>query len=273
MPNALALDSFGTLGIATSSSAITASMLTVDTSAGYFTLPTNYNSVSYYNGGIITGGTGTSVTGTSFTYSNENAGNYYITVNGTASTSAISGLQWYVTDPLTNIKDFVKSRSLFKSKSRANPLAIASAQEEKARQLLRELLTEKEWRRYVTNQFIMVKGASGRWYQIFAAAHRLINVYERGQVIEQLCIHTDSQCPPSDHVVNMKVLVETDEDLVWRGSNKRGPLVYIDYGSASQANEQDNLVQYFKKLKECEASRKLTITNTYHIADHYAVAG
>ena len=119
MPNALALDSFGTLGIATSSSAITASMLTVDTSAGYFTLPTNYNSVSYYNGGIITGGTGTSVTGTSFTYSNENAGNYYITVNGTGtSTSAISGLQWkiervwYVTDPLTNIKDFVKSRSL-----------------------------------------------------------------------------------------------------------------------------------------------------------------
>lgn len=98
------------------------------------------------------------------------------------------------------------------------PAANISSQELKARETLREMLSESEYRRYITNGFIMVKGQSGLWYQIFGNGARL-KTYKDGKAFELLCIHTDSACPPSDHVINMKVLVEIDEESVRKGSN------------------------------------------------------
>lgn len=96
--------------------------------------------------------------------------------------------------------------------------AMKSPQEQKAQDSLRDLLSENEWRRYVTNGFIMAKGLSGRHYQVFADRRHTV-VYQSGKKIASLCIHTDGQCPPSDHVINMKMLIEMDETLIWQGSN------------------------------------------------------
>lgn len=90
----------------------------------------------------------------------------------------------------------------------------------KARETLRDMLIESEWRRYVTNGFIMARGNSGKWYQVFAAQNERVRVYENGKYITNLCIHSDGECPPTDHVINIKILVELDEDAVWRGANK-----------------------------------------------------
>jgi hypothetical protein len=79
------------------------------------------------------------------------------------------------------------------------------------------MLSEQDWRRYVTNGFIMVKGSSDYWYQIFA--HSGVNVYKHGKKVHYICIHTDNTCPPSDHVINIKLLVEFDEAAVWKGGN------------------------------------------------------
>jgi hypothetical protein len=83
----------------------------------------------------------------------------------------------------------------------------------KARNTLRDMLSEKEWRRYVTNSFIMVRGSSGRYYQIFQQGK--VQVWESGRLTNSICIHTDERCPPTDHVINLKVLVEVDEDAIW----------------------------------------------------------
>jgi hypothetical protein len=96
--------------------------------------------------------------------------------------------------------------------------AHVSPQELKARGTLRDMISENDWRRYVTNGFIMVKGASGRFYQLFADGRRT-QVFHHGKNIATLCIHTDKSCPPSDHVLNLKILVELDEDAIWSGSN------------------------------------------------------
>jgi hypothetical protein len=90
------------------------------------------------------------------------------------------------------------------------------AEELKARDTLRDVLTEREWRRYITNGFIMVRGSSGKWYQIFAQGYQT-QVYEHGKYLSSICIHTDSVCPPSDHVLNMKVMIEIDEEAIWKG--------------------------------------------------------
>jgi len=89
----------------------------------------------------------------------------------------------------------------------------------KARETLRDMITEAEWRRYVTNAFIMVRGASGNWYQIFGRRYERLRVYRDGKQIQAICIHTDEKCPPTDHVLNMKILIEIDEQAVLQGGN------------------------------------------------------
>lgn len=98
--------------------------------------------------------------------------------------------------------------------------AEVSPAEWKARRLLRDLISERDWRRYVTNGFIIVTGKSGKKYQIFNNTSKRIQVYENNRHIESLCIHTDPACPPSDHVFNMKVLIEIDEALIYARSNQ-----------------------------------------------------
>jgi hypothetical protein len=96
---------------------------------------------------------------------------------------------------------------------------VMDPQEVLARNSLRDMLTEDEWRRYLTNGFIMVKGKSGYWYQLFARGRGGVNVYRKGIKIASICIHTDQRVPPTDHVINLKLLVEFDEHQVWAGGN------------------------------------------------------
>lgn len=127
----------------------------------------------------------------------------------------------------------MKSNLLIQVKSRNYPIAKSiSPAEEIARNSLRDLLSEQEWRRYVTNGFIMVKGQSGRFYQVFNSSNReRIRVYYKNKHTHSICIHSDQSVPPTDHVLNMKLLIELDEQTVWKGGNvstmdyKRTPVV------------------------------------------------
>lgn len=95
-----------------------------------------------------------------------------------------------------------------KNKER-HTLIEAKMEELKARETLREYLSESEYRRYITNGFIMVRGSStGYHYQVFG--DRRLRVYHKYKAIESICIHSQD-CPPSDHVLNMKILIESDE--------------------------------------------------------------
>lgn len=121
----------------------------------------------------------------------------------------------------SSFRSRVKANLLIKVRSRHDPLRQnCTPQEMQARLLLRDLLSEKEWRRYVTNGFIMVEGQSNRWYQIFHDQRR-IAVYESGQKTHTLCIHTAKECPPTDHLINLKAMIEIDERQVWELSNSR----------------------------------------------------
>lgn len=97
--------------------------------------------------------------------------------------------------------------------------AYATPAEIKARETLRDMITEAEWRRYVTSAFIMVRGKSGNIYQIFGNRN-ILHVYREGKKIQTICIHTD-KVPPTDHVLNMKILIELDEEAVLAGGNIR----------------------------------------------------
>lgn len=177
--------------------------------------------VTYTNG---TGGVTVYADSNVTTYTNG------ITVFGSDHSTTTNAITYQYADgnwtignfPKLSLKDLVKEAirsNLHIRTGRAKPLkSNVSPQELKARDTLRDLLTEAEWRRYVTNQFLMVKGRKGYWYQIFASQER-VRVYKDGKFVNQICIHTDKACPPTDHVINLKILVEFDEDSLWRDGN------------------------------------------------------
>jgi len=131
------------------------------------------------------------------------------------------------------IKSLMKSRSLPKhnyGKIRFIPLWCDTAARQKnknitlgelnARKALRDLITEAEWLRYLKRQWINVKGPSSN-YKYAINPYSNVLVFDKGKRINSLCIHTDSSCPPTDHVLNVKLMIENDEDSLWHGSNVR----------------------------------------------------
>lgn len=130
-----------------------------------------------------------------------------------------------------------------------------STAELKARDTLRDMLSEQDWRRYVTNSFVMVRGESGKWYQVFANHNtERIRVYEKGEHIANLCIHSDSSCPPTDHVIAMKIQIELDEESIWKESNtydQRGHSAgNITIGAGNGAGGPQVTVEAVETLRE-----------------------
>lgn len=97
-------------------------------------------------------------------------------------------------------------------KSRAMPIYGASQSEMVAIESLREMITEADFRKYLVHGFILVKGQSGRIYQIFRnRAHTI--VWEKGTVVEEVCVRIRShKIPLTDNVIAFKILIETSEE-------------------------------------------------------------
>jgi len=87
--------------------------------------------------------------------------------------------------------------------------------------LLRRMLSDQEWRRYLKYGFIVVRGPTGLRYQIVRGQSHL-KVYRRGDKIAELCLAVDGNCPPTDHVITKKIMVECDEMGVWTRANIHG---------------------------------------------------
>lgn len=84
--------------------------------------------------------------------------------------------------------------------------------EQIALETLREEITERELRKYLRYGFILVKGASGKTYQIFRNSWHT-KVWLGGKLVEEICVRLDSasKVPPTDNVIAFKRMVETDE--------------------------------------------------------------
>lgn len=89
-----------------------------------------------------------------------------------------------------------------------------------ALQLLKKMLSEDDWKRYLRYGFIIVSSPiTGLDYQIYRGGGHII-VLRRGQRLAELCIHVSgAKCPPTDRVIGKKIMLEATELDVWHKSN------------------------------------------------------
>jgi hypothetical protein len=103
---------------------------------------------------------------------------------------------------------------------RADPVFAETPAETIALETLREMITEEEFRKYMVQGFVLVRGASGKVYQIFRQ-QRHIKVRLNGQLVEELCIGLKKELhtPPTDKVIAFKTMIEVGEDVIRKFSN------------------------------------------------------
>jgi hypothetical protein len=86
----------------------------------------------------------------------------------------------------------------------------------RARELLRDLVGDAEFKRYLVRGFIMVRGKSGVLYKICGGYERVVS-YTKGQdgkyhPFETFCVvFKNGKLPHTDWVVMRKILIDTDE--------------------------------------------------------------
>ena len=157
---------------------------------------------------------------------------YTITYSASYGSVVVGGIT--VADKKAQLRQTMKNNLIIKVGKTMKDIRTLDPKEIKARETLRDMISEKDWRRYITNGFIMVQGQKdfmpidartekarslkGQfWYQIFG--DKRVQVFCNNINIGELCIHSDQVCPPSDHTINMKVLVELDEMALWKEAN------------------------------------------------------
>jgi len=106
-------------------------------------------------------------------------------------------------------------------KTRGHPVNFHSAgPEQTALEMLREMITEKEFFKYLKYGFLIVEGKSGKQYQVFRLnAHT--KVWMRGKLVEEICVRINNKAdvPPTDNVIAFKVMIESNEDEFRRIGN------------------------------------------------------
>jgi hypothetical protein len=123
--------------------------------------------------------------------------------------------KYYTLSPELSIVDKkrfeIKEQLTIIVSSRAQELRNIPENEWVAMQTLREMITETEYRKYIRDGFISVRGQSGKVYQVFRnRAHT--KVFFQGELIEEICVRLKGMAPPTDHVVAFKTMIEFDEE-------------------------------------------------------------
>lgn len=88
--------------------------------------------------------------------------------------------------------------------------------EMKARKLLRDLIGEKQFRRYMVRGFIVCQGSSGVFYRIHGGSGMVYSLTKNSggklELFEKFCVQfKDPNLPFTDSVIMRKLLVENDE--------------------------------------------------------------
>lgn len=92
-----------------------------------------------------------------------------------------------------------------------NPMSIAmDIREERARQTVRRIIGEQAYKKFIRDGFITVVPKSGLTYRIFPG-HGMTEVYDRGIMVDKLCVVLQGNFPPTDSLLMRYLLILNDE--------------------------------------------------------------
>ena len=124
--------------------------------------------------------------------------------------------------------------------------AKVDIREQRARETLRRVIGDDKYQSFLRNGFISVRGRSGLTYQIFPG-HGITSVFERGKMVERLCVVLAKDFPPTDSLIMRYLLILNNENQF------RGLAIKHEVTNSKltvQTQDQRSLVEIFKSLKK-----------------------
>ena len=116
--------------------------------------------------------------------------------------------------------------------------------EMRARETLRRVIGEDKFRDFVRKGSVSVRAKSGLMYQIFPGSN-FTKVYDRGKLIEQLCVVLMGGFPPTDSLIMRYLLLLNNESFFRSKAIKHSVHTPI----VAKESDQRSLVEIFKELK------------------------
>jgi hypothetical protein len=135
--------------------------------------------------------------------------------------STFTANQWchrelYHRTPADRMRDIIRGRkapeAIIRQNDRRRPLPMPrDVRERRARETMRRVLGNTEYRRFLAHGFVSVRGKSGLIYQIFTG-HGITCVFKDGQIIERLCVVLRGDFCPTDSLMMRYLMILNDED-------------------------------------------------------------
>ncbi|MGI5837396.1 MAG: hypothetical protein ACOX87_13040 [Chloroflexota bacterium] len=113
---------------------------------------------------------------------------------------------------------YTSFKTIRESEATARRLAEADL---KAQSLLRQMLTEQEYRQLAEHGCLKVHSpnVADRSYWIFPDRNRPVEVYESGEYVAKLCLQPYQRLPVPDIVLMHKLMIEGNEGSYLREAN------------------------------------------------------
>lgn len=115
--------------------------------------------------------------------------------------------------PSERMREILRSRhapAIIRGKNRTSVVFSSDIREQRARQTLRRIIGEKSFRRFLKDGFLSVTPKSGLVYRIYPG-HGITEVYDRGIMVERLCVVLKGNFPPTDSLLMRYLLILNDE--------------------------------------------------------------
>jgi len=182
--------------------------------------------------------------------------------SGSGTTTATTGLsghwiidknEWITTGPIAvpspgdRLREVIRARQAPAFLQHRRPLrAPLSPAEERARETLRQLVGDANYRSLLRNGFITVRAKSGKVYQIHPG-HDMTCVFQGGKMIERLCVILSGNFPPSDAVIVRYLMILNDEDTF---RSKAIQHTTFNHRTSPTALDNRPLLEIFQELKQ-----------------------
>lgn len=148
--------------------------------------------------------------------------------------------------PKERLREILDSRMAPGILSSCKPLGVAKdVREMRARETLLRVLGMDKFRDFVRRGHVTVCAKSGLVYQIFPG-HEITKVYDRGKMVERLCVVLNGDFPPTDSLIMRYLMILNNEQQFRSYAIKHGlpqPIV------AAQRDER-SLAEIYRELKK-----------------------
>lgn len=170
----------------------------------------------------------------------------------------------------TTLRKMLRQRLFPAVQTNAKPVGHThDLREQRARETLRRVIGDDKYNRFLRQGHVNVRGRSGLVYRI-CPGHGWTEVYDKGRMVERLCVVLQGDFPPTDSVIIRYLLILNNEGEFRKKANIHR--ASVREAVVSMAGAHESLVDIARKVRNGEIVRHSGTVCNGAVARHARLA-